>query len=95
MLTTMRDIVPRLAAALVLLLIGVVLTADAFCCADGCTDGHHTTLSTVSTCCSLCQNSVTVPSVSAGVRFGHGSRIAVIRLRSLGDCVLTTPAATS
>ena len=25
-------------------------------------------------------------------RLGHGSRVAVIRLRSLGDCVLSTPA---
>jgi heptosyltransferase III len=25
-------------------------------------------------------------------RLGHGSRVAIIRLRSLGDCVLTTPA---
>ena len=25
-------------------------------------------------------------------RLPHGARVAVIRLRSLGDCVLTTPA---
>ncbi len=65
----MPDIVRRLAAALVLSMIAVVLTADPFCCADGCTDAPHAAVSTVSTSCSLCQNSVTVPSVSAAVTF--------------------------
>jgi hypothetical protein len=48
---------------IVLSMVGFVLTADPFCCADGCTNGQQTAMSGSATSCSLCQSSVTVPTV--------------------------------
>jgi hypothetical protein len=49
-------------------MVGFVLTADPFCCADGCTNGQQTAMSGTVTSCSLCQSSVTIPSVPLPVR---------------------------
>ncbi len=56
-------------------MVGFVLTADPFCCADGCTDGQHTALSATATSCSLCQSSVTVPSVPLPARVSLVRRV--------------------
>ncbi len=47
-------------AAAILFMVAVVVTADPFCCADGCTNGQQHAI-TAPTCCSLCMSSVTVP----------------------------------
>ena len=55
--------VRRALAAIVISMVGFILTADPFCCADGCTNGEHAAVSATATSCSLCQSSVAVPTV--------------------------------
>lgn len=64
---TIIGVVRRALALIVLSMVGFVLTADPFCCADGCTNGQQTALSGAATCCSLCQSSVMVPTVPLAV----------------------------
>jgi hypothetical protein len=68
----------RVLAVMVLLMVGFVLTADPFCCADGCTNGQQTAMSGTATSCSLCQSSVTLPTIPLPVR------VVVVR-RVIGD----------
>jgi hypothetical protein len=67
--------VRRALALVVLAMVGVVLTADPFCCADGCTNGQQTLMSGTATSCSLCQSSVTIPSVPLPVRVSVVRRV--------------------
>ena len=46
-------------------IVAIVLTMDPFCCADGCTDGNHSTVATSSSC-GLCHG-VIVPAVATGL----------------------------
>ena len=59
--------VRTLAAGVIGLMIAVVLTADPFCCADGCTNGQQSAV-TAPTCCALCMSSVTVPTAAVLTR---------------------------
>jgi hypothetical protein len=63
--------VRRVVGAILLTMIAVVFTADPFCCADGCTNGPHSPVTTTPSCCSLCNSSVTVPTVTAIAKVVH------------------------